>query len=65
MIRETKRKRKRKQAATRQPRIKGLCAAAEALGVHRTHLYLVLSGKRESASLRARYADFQASQLAG
>ena len=33
----------------------GICAAAEALGVHRIHLYLVLSGKRESRSLLRRY----------
>jgi hypothetical protein len=57
MKRESKHKKpvRSKSKARRAARIKGLCAAAAALGVHRTHLYLVLSGRRESASLRARY----------
>lgn len=33
----------------------GIVADAAALGVHRIHLYLVLSGKRESRSLLRRY----------
>lgn len=36
-------------------RITGLLAAAAALGCHRNHLYLVLNGRRKSASLLARY----------
>jgi hypothetical protein len=36
-------------------RIKGICADAAALGVERTHLYRVLKGQRESASLTRRY----------
>ncbi|MFA6962424.1 MAG: hypothetical protein WC205_16840 [Opitutaceae bacterium] len=33
----------------------GIVGAAHALGVNRTHLYLVLSGKRTSARLLKRY----------
>ncbi len=53
MLREAK-PRKRK-SSSRSPRIKGLCRAAEHLGCHRNHLYLVLSGRRVSHSLQARY----------
>lgn len=34
---------------------KGICEHAKALGVHRNHLYMVLSGRRESTSLMSRY----------
>lgn len=37
----------------------GLLDAAKALGVHRNHLYLVLSGRRVSHSLTQRYADLK------
>jgi hypothetical protein len=40
-------------------RFPGLMRDAAALGVNRTHLYLVLAGKRESRSLRARYAELK------
>lgn len=36
-------------------RFPGICRHAKALGVHRIHLYLVLSGGRRSASLLRRY----------
>jgi len=39
----------------RQVRFPGLMTAAQTLGVHRNHLYLVLSGKRTSHSLLRRY----------
>lgn len=53
MLREAN-TRKRK-STERAPRIRGLCKAAESLGCHRNHLYLVLSGRRTSHSLQARY----------
>lgn len=43
----------------RAPRIKGICADAETLGVSRVHLHKVLSGRRKSASLLRRYHDLQ------
>ena len=39
----------------RQVRFPGLVSDAERLGVHRNHLYLVLSGRRSSAALLSRY----------
>lgn len=48
---------KKQSPLTRFP---GLIADAEALGVHRTHLYLVLSGQRTSASLLRRYRALKA-----
>lgn len=50
---------KRQSPLTRFP---GLIADADALGVHRTHLYLVLSGQRTSASLLQRYRALKATQ---
>ena len=43
----------------RQVRFPGLVTDAETLGVHRNHLYLVLSGRRESASLMKRYRSLK------
>ena len=43
----------------RQVRFPGLVNAADHLGVHRNHLYLVLAGKRVSASLMKRYLDYK------
>jgi DNA-binding phage protein len=43
-------------------RFRGLCADAAALGVHRTHLYKVLSGDRPGRSLLARYSALKLSQ---
>lgn len=37
----------------------GIGQAAEALGVHRVHLWLVLTGRRQSGSLLRRYAALQ------
>jgi hypothetical protein len=37
----------------------GLCEAATELGVHRTHLYLVLTKQRTSHRLTARFHDWQ------
>ena len=36
-------------------RFAGIGEAAQALGVDRTHLWRVLTGRRKSASLHARY----------
>jgi hypothetical protein len=47
-----------RQTKKRQVRFPGLLNAAHALGVHRNHLYLVLSGKRPSASLSNRYQEY-------
>lgn len=46
-------------ATRRQVRFPGLVTSAEALGVSRNHLYLVLAGKRVSASLARRYLDLK------
>ena len=40
-------------------RFHGICRAAETLGVTRVHLYLVLTGKRESRILKRRYAEYR------
>lgn len=45
MIRETSNTKKR------EIRFPGICGAAKQLGVNRVHLYLVLSGQRESKRL--------------
>ncbi len=45
-------KTKRKMSRVKYPNI---CRDAVRLGVHRVHLYQVLDGRRESASLRRRY----------
>ena len=44
---------------TRVVRWPGLCEAAAELGVHRTHLYLVLTKQRTSHRLTARFHDWQ------
>lgn len=38
-------------------RFTGISAAAERLGVHRGHLWAVLSGRRQSRSLMRRYHE--------
>jgi len=43
----------------RKIRFPEICADARELGVHRCHLYQVLSGKRRSASLLRRYDKLQ------
>lgn len=43
----------------RAPRIAGIVADAEKLGVSRIHLYKVLRGKRQSKSLIRRYRELQ------
>jgi hypothetical protein len=42
-------------AKAKRTNFPGIVAAARKLGVHRNHLWLVLSGRRESRSLVARY----------
>src|SRR5690606_17356187 len=42
----------------RNPRIRGICKAAAALGCTREHLRRVLNGQRGSSVLLARYHDF-------
>ena len=44
---------------TRAPRIKGICADAETLGVSRWHLFCVLTGRRQSPTLEAAYEALQ------
>lgn len=44
----------------RTARIAGICADADALGVTRQHLQAVLTGKRESKPLLARYRALRA-----
>ena len=46
---------RRNQSEGRKPRIRGICAAAEQIGVTRDHLRMVLNGERESASLLIRF----------
>ena len=46
----------------RAPKIRGLCADAEELGVTRMHLWAVLKGKRESRSLTRRYKALKQQQ---
>ena len=52
-----KSKRNVRNPGNRGTRFPGICAAASALGVNRIHLYLVLSGQRESRRLMARWND--------
>lgn len=40
-------------------RFAGIGEAAQALGVDRTHLWRVLTGRRQSRSLSARYAAWK------
>lgn len=47
-------KQDQKKSGKRRPRFVGLVAVAGQLDVNRNHLYLVLSGRRESASLVAK-----------
>lgn len=46
---------KKSENKPRRVKYRGLIADATMLGVHRNHLYLVLSGKRQSISLLRRY----------
>jgi len=46
----------------RAPRIKGICADADTLGVTRQHLYEVLKGRRASKVLSRRYRELQRSK---
>lgn len=61
MLLETKATRNKKRRVTRRgaTRFPGLLDAAKKLGVHRNHLYLVLSGRRVSHSLTERYAELK------
>lgn len=43
----------------RKFRYRGICKAAVSLGVTRVHLYLVLTGQRESKSLLDRYEQLR------
>jgi len=45
-------------------KFRGICAAALALDVERTHLYRVLTGERESKSLLKRYKQFTKGEAA-
>ena len=56
MLRETK---PAKQAKPSRVKYAGIMADAASLGVHRIHLYLVLSGRRESRSLLRRYRQLK------
>ena len=47
--------RKAKKLTKGRVRFPGICADAQKLGVHRVHLYEVLSGKRTSHRLIASY----------
>jgi hypothetical protein len=47
---------------TRAKPVKGICAAAEALGVTRGHLWAVLTHRRESKPLIARYRVWKREQ---
>jgi len=42
-----------------RPRFPGICEAAEALGVDRSHLYRVLTGERESRRLTRAWSEWQ------
>lgn len=46
-------------------RFPGIVQDAKALGVSRVHLWLVLTGKRESAALKARYEVLKSRQRPG
>ena len=43
------------KSTRKRVRFYGICAAAKALEVERTHLYRVLTGERPSKSLLSRY----------
>ena len=45
----------RKGNSKTRPRFKGICAAAKELDCSRVHLWHVLTGRRQSKSLLARY----------
>jgi hypothetical protein len=49
----------KKEARRRRAPIAGICADAQRLGVRREHLWMVLRGRRESASLLRRYEDLK------
>lgn len=49
----------RKRAAATPPRFPKIGLAAAALGVDRSHLWRVLTGRRRSRSLSARYAAWK------
>lgn len=53
MLRQHSERSKTKRGPTKYP---GIVRDASALGVTRIHLWLVLTGRRESRSLTARYA---------
>lgn len=60
MLRDTHATGKRKAGRVktrRQVRFPGLLTDAETLGVHRNHLYLVLTGARTSHALLKRYRE--------
>jgi hypothetical protein len=68
MLRDTQATAKRKgrrDKTRRVVRFPGLVTDAEHLGVHRNHLYLVLTGKRVSHTLTARYHQMKQYQLTG
>jgi hypothetical protein len=48
----------------RGPRHAGICRHAEALGVSRGHLHMVLTGRRGSKSLLRRYQELRRRQAA-
>lgn len=48
-------KKSKSEKPRRAVRFKGICAQAEELGVDRIHLWKVITGRRESRSLLARY----------
>lgn len=52
---ETVKAKKGQQKTRRLIRFPGLMTAADKLGVHRNHLYLVLTGQRTSHRLLRRY----------
>ena len=61
MLHEAKAARKKKRTIVRRGRtlFPGLLDDARSLKVHRNHLYLVLSGRRTSHSLLARYKQLK------
>jgi hypothetical protein len=64
MIQETPKKseRKGKRPATANARVPGVRAAARALGVTPAHLWLTVTGHRESRRLMRRYQEYLAQQ---
>lgn len=55
-------KNQRKGRRAPRARIPGICEDAATLGVNRSHLYRVLTGRRQSRSLLERYAALQAAK---